>query len=367
MTEQNHNLIALLSDESFQRWLSGKASGEENKQWTEWLDAAPAHPALYAEALKLWKLGRFRPADLPDIEKEWQRLRPRLQLPAAKAASIRSLSSKRAFFPQDRNTRILWARFVAIAAAAVVVALLWRYLPFKIQSAKQEFQLAATGYGQRSRITLPDSTTIILNANSTLRYPAAWTATTPRQFELKGEAYFEVSSRPEGSQHDFAVHTADGAVQVVGTRFVVYERGQGTRVVVEEGGVEVAVADTISLSNIPVAQVQLRPGNMLQFRRGSRSLSPQLVNFGLHTTWWRDRLILEDTPFEQIIHRLEETYGIEVKVKDKLLLRRTLSGSIENRSLDVIVEALAKALRVPVHREGQAVIFGHAPEEGRNP
>lgn len=367
MSEQNRNLIALLSDESFQRWLSGKASDEENQQWANWRNAAPDHAALYAEALKLWKLGHFRPAALPDLEKEWQRLQPRLQLPAAKAASVHSLSSKRAFFSHDRNTRILWARFAAIAAAVLVIAGVWRYLPFQIQSPKQEFQLASTGYGQRSRITLPDSTTIILNANSTLQYPAAWTATTPRQFELKGEAYFEVSSRPDGPQHDLVVHTADGAVQVMGTRFVVYDRGQGTRVVVEEGGVEVAVADTISLSNIPVAQVLLRPGNMLQFRKGSRSLSPQLVNFGLHTTWWRDRLILEDTPFEQIIHRLEETYGIEVKVKDKLLLRRTLSGSIENRDLDVIVEALAKALRVPVHREGQVVIFGHSSEERRNP
>jgi ferric-dicitrate binding protein FerR (iron transport regulator) len=138
-------------------------------------------------------------------------------------------------------------------------------------------------------------------------------------------------------------------------------------VVVEEGGVEVAVADTISLSKIPVAEVQLRPGNMLQFRKGSRLLRPQLVNVSLYTTWWRDHLILEDTPFEQVIHRLEETYGIRIEVKDQSLLRRTLSGSIENRSLDVIVEALAKALRVPVRREGQVVIFGHASEERRNP
>ncbi|MGH7457451.1 MAG: DUF4974 domain-containing protein, partial [bacterium] len=84
-------------------------------------------------------------------------------------------------------------------------------------------------------------------------------------------------------------------------------------------------------------------------------------------TWWRDHLILEDTPFEQVVHRLEETYGIEVKVKDKRLLRRTLSGSIENRDLEVIIEALAKALRVPVHREGQAVVFGHSSKERRNP
>jgi transmembrane sensor len=365
MIEQNRDLIVLLSDESFQRWLSGKASGEESKQWTAWLEAAPDHPALYAVALQLWKLGRFRPAALPDLEREWQRLQSQLQSPAAKAASIRSLSAKRDFFSHVRDTRILWARFAAIAVAAVMVALLWRYSPFKIHSAQPELQLVSTGYGQRSRITLPDSTAIILNANSTLRYPAVWTATTPRQFELKGEAYFEVSSRPAGPQHDFVVRTADGTVQVVGTRFVVYERGQGTRVVVEEGGVEVAVADTTSSSKIPAAEAQLRPGNMLQFRKGSRLLNPQLVHVGLYTTWWRDRLILEDAPFEQVIHRLEETYGIQTKVEDKALLQRTLSGEIENRNLEVVTQALAKALRVTVRQEGRVFIFGNSLRANR--
>jgi ferric-dicitrate binding protein FerR (iron transport regulator) len=139
---------------------------------------------------------------------------------------------------------------------------------------------------------------------------------------------------------------------------VVHQRDQGTRVVVEEGRVEIAVADTIVSSPAPATKIFLQPGNLLQFRKGSRNLSPQMVTMGLYTSWWRDHLILDDTPFEQILYRLEETYNIEVKIKNKHLLSRTLSGSIENRNLDVIVEALAKALQVPVRREGQVVTFG---------
>lgn len=368
MTEPTPNIESLLSDESFLRWLTGKASDDESKQWIDWLNRVPHHHELYNKALKLWEMAHFRPASLPDVEQEWQALRRRLSLKPERPASQLRLFPRSASFGRNRLGRESWVRFGALAAAAVlVIALLWRYLLTEDQPAKQEFQVASTGYGERARIILPDSTTIILNAHSTLRYPAVWTAAMGHQFELQGEAYFEVASHPEGPQHDFIVHTSDGNVKVVGTNFVVYDRGQGTRVVVKEGGVEVTVSDTSSVSTVSVAKVILRSGNLLQFQKGSRTLAPQLVNIGLYTTWWRDHLVLEDTPFEKVIHRLEETYGIHVEVKDERVLKRTLSGSVENRNLDVITEALAKALGVTVSREGQVVVFGNLPKGRRNP
>lgn len=359
MAESIQEVESLLSDESFQRWLSGNAGSEENEQWIAWLRERPEHQETYEQALALWKMANFRSAALPDIEQELQKLRVRLHLPAAKTASIRPLAARRAAVHKKHDRLLVWARFGAMAiAASLLLFWLWRSLPFQIPSNELAQQVVATDFGQRARINLPDSTTIILNAHSRLRYPAAWSATTARKFELQGEAYFDVASRPEGPQHDFIVHTADGHIQVVGTRFVVHERGWGTRVVVEEGGVHVSVADSTAAEDTPAAKILLNPKQMLQFQKGDSVLRPHVVNLGLYTTWWRDELVLEDTPFEHIIRRLEETYGVKVEVKDKRLLQRTLSGSMENRNLDVITKALAQALRTSVSRQGQIVIFG---------
>jgi ferric-dicitrate binding protein FerR (iron transport regulator) len=305
-------------------------------------------------------MAHSRQASLPDIELEWQKLRGRLKGgETPRSASIRNLPPRTTLFRLSPNAEFSWTRLGAVAvAAAVVFAFVWRFLPVRIHSNKQAYQIVATDFGQRSQITLPDGSIITLNAHSSLRYPAAWTDATAREFELKGEAYFEVSSRPEGTQHDFVVHTADGDIQVVGTRFVVHERGRGTRVVVEEGGVHVTVAGSTAGGTLPAGKILLKPDHLLQFQKGGRALMPQLVNLGVYTTWWRDFLVLEDTPFEQVVRRLEETYGVTVQVKDKRLLQRTLSGSMENRNLDVITRALAKALRTNVSREGQVIIFG---------
>lgn len=359
MAEFIREVESLLSDESFQRWLFGNAGSAEKDRWNAWLSGNPERQIIYEQALAIWKMANFRSTPPPDVEQELQKLQVRLHLPAAKNASIRHLISRRTAIHKKIDRRLLGARYGVMAiAASLLLIWLWRSLPFHMSSGQQSEQVVATDFGQRARINLPDSTIIILNAHSSLRYPAAWSPATARKFELQGEAYFDVASRPEGPQHDFIVHTDDGEIQVVGTRFVVHERGRGTRVVVEEGGVQVSVADSTAAEETPAAKILLNPKQMLQFQKGDSVLQPHVVNLGLYTTWWRDELVLEDTPFEHIIRRLEETYGVKVEVKDKRLLQRTLSGSLENRNLDVITKALAKALRTSVSRQGQIVIFG---------
>ena len=62
---------------------------------------------------------------------------------------------------------------------------------------------------------LPDGTKVWLNAESSLRYPTAFTGG-ERRIELKGEAYFEVS---HNTKQPFIVETASQQVKVLGTEF----------------------------------------------------------------------------------------------------------------------------------------------------
>lgn len=343
MTTDKQDVSSLLADESFQRWLRGEASHAEEAQWREWLNADDRHRALLSEAQDLWQAGQFRPAALPEMEIELQKLQQRLHGPATKTASVRSLP-RREVFPT-------WLRYGAMAAAAIfVLAWLGRYLLTPRQTV---WQAVSTVSGERTRLELPEGSSIILNANSTLRYPADWAKATTRGVELHGEAYFAVSPQA-GRQRDFIVQTRDGSVIVVGTRFAVYERGEGTRVTVEEG--KVAVTNALG-----AARAFLEPGQFMQFHKNDNALTPSRrggTGLGFYTTWWQDYIKLEDTPFADIARRLEETYGVRVQVLDESLRQRKLSGAIENRDLNVIITALAKALGVPAQREGDIVIFG---------
>jgi len=355
------NVEQWLSDESFQRWITNTATAEENKRWSDWLQSDFRHQEIYREAIKLWQLTQFQPASMPDIDSEWEKLRDRLNLNPQETASIVNLSANKENSDRNLSLSKLWLRIGAVAAAIILIVLISLYLLEMTYPSRQSFQTASTDYGQRVRITLPEGTTVILNANSTLSYPTTWTKRTMRRFKLKGEAYFIVSSLPKGEQHNFIVETKDGKVEVVGTRFAVCERGRGTRVAVEEGCVKVSVpGDTTKQFNSPTTKILLTSGHLLKFKRGDRSLIPKYENVDVYTSWWTDQLVFDKTPFENIITRLEDTYGVQIKITDKHLLKRTLSGSIENTNLQTIITVLAKALQVPVRRKGNLIIFGES-------
>jgi ferric-dicitrate binding protein FerR (iron transport regulator) len=362
MTRRRQTIESLLSDESFQRWISGQASQEEQERWTHWLNERTENRQQYEKAVELWHAAQYRPTTIPDMEQEWSRLQRRLRLTPDQPGKILKLPGPDTAPHHPRHARAGWFRYAALAAAAVLlVTLVWHSTGMQPEDlAKPTYQEVSTVYGQRARITLPDQTIIVLNAHSTLRYPAVWSENTPRLFELEGEAFFDVAPRPAGIQQSFTVRTRDGQVRVVGTRFVVYDRGEGTRVAVEEGKVEVVASDTSDLSASPAARVLLDPGSLVRFQKGDRALLPRKVDIRPYTTWRLGQLVLHETPFAEIVRRLEETYGVEVEVKDERLLRRTLSGSVENQNLAIITEALSRALQVPVKRQGHIVIFGNS-------
>lgn len=355
------DIISLLLDESFHSWLLGKAPPSDLKKWDAWRNYSTENEELYLKAVQFLESMRFNVTESPVIDSEWNKLKQGLKLDKETGEASQTYSAPTGPYTQRRRYNS-WERFAAVAFAATVLITLIMLFDSSQKEAKfsrqESYQLISTEYGQRATIRLPEGTKIVLNANSTLRYPAVWMPSSTPRFELQGEAYFAVTKSSDVPWDEFIVHTTDGTITVTGTRFVVYERGSGTRVVVEEGGVEVSSDDTRLVDLDSLTKTQLTSGHLLQFTKGKQTLKPVSVNIKPFVTWWKNAMIFEQTPFKEILQRLEETYGVQVKVSDKRLLRRTLSGSIQNQNLVVVTDALANALKVPVRREGALIVFG---------
>lgn len=73
-----------------------------------------------------------------------------------------------------------------------------------------------TPRGGQYRITLPDGTSVWLNAASSLRFSLISGKIQTRNVELSGEAYFEIA---KDSRRPFIVKTAQQEVEVLGTHF----------------------------------------------------------------------------------------------------------------------------------------------------
>lgn len=126
----------------------------------------------------------------------------------------------------------------------------------EVTSPKQVEQTLSNGYcvvstpaATTTLVTLSDSTKVMLNANSTLEYPASFDDAEVREVRLKGEAHFEVTKNPH---RPFVVKAGEMQTQVLGTIFDVKAyRKDAPKVTLMQGKVKVSNADT---------EVEMRPG-----------------------------------------------------------------------------------------------------------
>lgn len=126
----------------------------------------------------------------------------------------------------------------------------------EVTSPKQVEQTLSDGYcvvstpaATTTLVTLSDGTKVMLNANSTLEYPASFDDAEVREVRLKGEAHFEVTKNPH---RPFMVKAGEMQTQVLGTIFDVKAyRKDAPKVTLMQGKVKVSNADT---------EVEMRPG-----------------------------------------------------------------------------------------------------------
>lgn len=129
-------------------------------------------------------------------------------------------------------------RYAAVAASLALLAVC-SWLLIRNVSSQQPVELVwiKTGQGEVVRITLPDSSQVWLNAQTSLAYDKNFTHN--RLLRLEGEAMFTVT---HDEQHPFRVQTADSIeTTVLGTQFNVssYRAMKQTQVVVLSGRVKV--------------------------------------------------------------------------------------------------------------------------------
>ena len=130
------------------------------------------------------------------------------------------------------------------------------------QTLKDGYCVVSTPAATTTLVTLSDGTKVMLNANSTLEYPASFDDAASdkendaadeshqvREVRLKGEAHFEVTKNPH---RPFVVKAGEMQTQVLGTIFDVKAyRKDAPKVTLMQGKVKVSNAGT---------EVEMRPG-----------------------------------------------------------------------------------------------------------
>ncbi|NLR89602.1 MULTISPECIES: FecR family protein [Flammeovirga] len=184
--------------------------------------------------------------------------------------------------------------------------------------------------GVTKNITLPDGSTINMNAESTIAYNKDDFNEEGRYIELKGEAFFQVEKG-----NTFQVSTEQGAVTVLGTSFNIYSRDNKWEVACYTG--KVSVED--------------RNGNTVTLTKGQKvdyinGIFVRGTQEGKQANWQKGLFKYTDSPLEEVFKEIQRQFNVRVIYKNKDIQFMRFTGTISNKSLETSLEVIAKTMGI---------------------
>ncbi len=217
----------------------------------------------------------------------------------------------------------------------------------------------STPLGAQSMIKMPDSSMIWLNAGTRITYSQDYGIRT-RTLNLNGEAYFDVAN---DSLHPFIVNAEAIIVSALGTRFNIkaYPEDDAIYTTLEEGKIDIRILtpgykkERIMLesndkfiykkeagrggkSGKIADETDNPPGSVKIAQNGIRILTN--VRTELDTSWKDPRWIIDSEPLSSLATKLERRFNLKIKFADKQLMKYKFTGTIENETINLILDAL---------------------------
>jgi ferric-dicitrate binding protein FerR (iron transport regulator) len=230
--------------------------------------------------------------------------------------------------------RLLFPRLWQVAAIfLLVVASAWGIWRWK-GMAKTEtayYKVVSTPRGKILQVMLPDSSVVLLNANSTLKYNTLFTV--HRDVQLKGEARFKVKHDKE---HPFTVLTPEGVqTRVLGTEFTVssYASLPETKIMVLSGCVQVKKSQ--------VLLGLLTHDKVFKYDRLTGSSTISVVkDAGKLAGWTEGQWKYDNMRLEDLQALLENYYGIMVintaKGHKKIIAEANMNFTFRQQPQEII-------------------------------
>lgn len=210
-------------------------------------------------------------------------------------------------------------------AAAVLVAVCAGLFYSKLATHKNEqiaYQVITAPKGCMKQVMLPDSSTVQLNAGTSLKFPVSFGHSKREVTLINGEAFFDVK---HDVKRPFMVHAAKVITQVLGTSFNIkfYKELPDIEVYVNSGKVEVHdQRHTLGFYT---------PRQQLTYNKQHESFTRQELTADHSLSWMHEELILDNASFKEITVYLQNRYSVNFKYNEKRLAQQHYSVRFSNR------------------------------------
>ncbi len=326
-----------------------------------WINESPANRKTLDELIEVWKVSLIPGRkDNYDEVKAWKNFK--------NSISVTDLHKTKGYsmFPEFNKYR--W--IVAVAAILCIILVL-TFLFYKNPStgSNQLYSEFIVPYGSKSRVFLPDSSMVWINAGSQIKYNDQFN-TKNRNIFLSGEAYFEIKA----SKHPFVVITNKIKIRALGTKFNIkaYPEEKMVETTVMKGIVEIynrqlKNADKIILKSNQQVEIRFKTPNenilknsetlehkTTEHRKQFLDSRPKVIINRIQkpeqiSSWKDNRWIIESEELQDLAKKLERKYDIKIVFKDESLKKYVFSGILKDETVEQVLEAIK--LTAPIRFE----------------
>jgi ferric-dicitrate binding protein FerR (iron transport regulator) len=243
------------------------------------------------------------------------------------------LEAKMSEVSEEKETKIIQLNWLRYAVAASVVALVCSTLFARFYTVE-----VLTNNGQHLSQLLPDGSEVLLNAGSSLSFHPYWWSVN-RELEFEGEGFFLVE---EGS--NFAVLSANGTTEVLGTSFNINSRLDGYEVLCVTGQVRV--------SN-KYSKVLLKP-NGLASSNADNKLDKTIINNKNDVVgWMENKFVFTATPMKLVLREVELQYDVQISLSENSLGALTYSGYFtKSVTVDSVLDIICQGMELSFVKTG---------------
>lgn len=247
---------------------------------------------------------------------------------------------KRTGLDQSGRQSYKWYRTWSVAAVAIVLLGLITVTAYwqgsrQVQSNFSDIVVEAP-LGSKTKLTLPDGSTVWLNAGSKMVYSQGF-GVRDRRLAFQGEGYFEVEKNDE---MPFLVQTHDVNVTVVGTKFNFRNYPEDEEAVVELLEGKVALENQLKEESVRY----LSPNEKMVLHKATGKMDITSAKVKEATLWTENILLFDEDLLPDIVRKLERSYHVRIEIENEDLKQARFYGQFNQLEqniyevLDMLVE-----------------------------
>ncbi|CDE60071.1 putative anti-sigma factor [Parabacteroides sp. CAG:409] len=260
---------------------------------------------------------------------------------------------KRTGLDQSGRQSYKWYRTWSVAAVAIVLLGLITVTAYwqgsrQIQSNFSDIVVEAP-LGSKTKLTLPDGSTVWLNAGSKMVYSQGF-GVSDRRLAFQGEGYFEVEKNDE---MPFLVQTHDVNVTVVGTKFNFRNYPEDEEAVVELLEGKVALENQLKEEAVRY----LSPNEKMVLHKATGEMDITSAKVKEVTLWTENILLFDEDLLPDIVRELERSYHVQIEIENEDLKQTRFYGQFNQLEQNIydVLDMLSETGKLKYHEEGKVI------------